>query len=169
MHATHIKEAPFKTADLTGRTLQFGKVRGPFAKKAYIAYVKLVPLTDQEVADLQADRARKETRVLQANIDGLSYFWSNEYQTREQIKELIEPYRDSDVGKVVWAVSYGDLTNYPTKVGTWWAREREVPINISEQQLPRRREGGVRQSESAGQRRHHSPRGCLRSTRTRWD
>jgi hypothetical protein len=128
LHGTHIKEVLFKTADLTGRTLQFGKVGGPFAQKAYIAYVKLVALTDQQVADLQADRARKETRVLQANIDGLTYFWSNEYHTREHIMELIEPYRYSDVDKVIWAVAYGDLTNYPTKVGTYWAKKREVPI-----------------------------------------
>ena len=128
LHGTYIKEALFKTADLTGRTLQFGKVHGPFAKKAYIAYVKLVPLTDQQVTDLKADRARKETRVLQANIDGLSYFWSNEYRTREHIMELIEPYRYSDVEKVIWAVAYGDLTNYRSKVGTYWARQREVPI-----------------------------------------
>jgi len=40
-------EAPFKAADLTGRTLQFGMVHGRFAKKAYIAYVKLVPLMRQ--------------------------------------------------------------------------------------------------------------------------
>ena len=67
MHATYIKEARFKAADLTGRTLQFGKVRGPFAKKAYIAYIKLVPLRDQEIVELEADRAQKKTRVLQAN------------------------------------------------------------------------------------------------------
>jgi hypothetical protein len=126
-NATYIKEAPFKIADLTGRTLQFGKVHGPFGQKACIAYLKLVPLSAQQVADLQADRARKETRVLEATIDGLSYFWGNEYRTREHIMELIEPYRYSDVGKVIWAVSYGDLTNYPTEVGTFWA-SRAIPI-----------------------------------------
>lgn len=126
-NATYLKEAFFKTADLTGRTLQFGKLHGPFAQKVYIAYVKLVPLSAQQAADVQADRARKETRLLQATMDGLSYFWANEYQTREHILELIEPYRDSDVGKVLWAVNYGDQTNYPTKVGRFWA-ERAVPI-----------------------------------------
>ena len=126
-NATNIKEALFTTADLTGRTLQFGKVHGPLAQKAYISYVKLVPLSAPQVADLQADRARKDTRVLQATIDGLSYFFSNEYQTREHIMELIEPYRYSDVGKVIWAVNYGDRTNYPTKAGELWAEHR-VPI-----------------------------------------
>jgi hypothetical protein len=127
-NATYIKEAMFKTADLTGCSLQFGKPHGPFAQKAYIAYVKLVPIFAQQVADVQVDRARKDTRVLQAAIDGISYFWANEYQTREHIMELIEPYRYSDVGKVIWAVNYGDRTNYPTKVGRFCAEQPAVPI-----------------------------------------
>ena len=128
VNATYIREVLFKAADLTGRTLQIGKVHGPFAQKAYLAYVKLVPLSAQQIADLQADRARKDARVLQAAIDGITYFSNNEYQTREHIMELIEPYRYSDVGKVIWAVNYGDLTNYATKVGTYWSEQREVPI-----------------------------------------
>jgi hypothetical protein len=85
-------------------------------------------LSAQQIAELQADRARKDTRVLQATIDGISYFWSNEYRTREHIMELIEPYRYSDVGKVIWAVDYGDRTNYPTRAGTFWAERRKVRI-----------------------------------------
>jgi hypothetical protein len=127
-NATHLKEALFKTADLTGRSLQFGKLHGPLAQKVYIAYVKLVRLSVQQIADLQADRARKDTRVLQATIDGVSYFWANEYRTREHILELVEPYRYSDVGKLIWAVNYGDVTNYPTKIGAFWAEQRAVPI-----------------------------------------
>jgi hypothetical protein len=107
-NATHIKEALCATADLTGRTLQFGKVHGPFAQKAYIAYVKLAPLSARQVAELHADRAGKDARILQASIDGLSYFWSNEYRTREHIMELIEPYRHSDVGKVLIGVGKPD-------------------------------------------------------------
>jgi len=127
-NATYIKEALFKIADLTGRTLQFGKVHGPFAQKAYIAYVKLVPLSAQEVADVQADRGRRDSRVLQAAIDGVSYFWANEYRTQEHIMELIEPYRHSDVRRVIWAVNYGERTNYPTKAGRFLAEPRAVPI-----------------------------------------
>jgi hypothetical protein len=43
--------------------------------------------------------------------------------------ELIEPYRYSDVGKIIWSINvYGDQTNYPTKMGTYWAEQRAVPI-----------------------------------------
>jgi len=32
------------------------------------------------------------------------------------------------VGKVIWAVNYGDMTNYPTRVATYWAEKRAAPI-----------------------------------------
>lgn len=119
--ASLLKEVCFKSADLTGRHLVFAKVRGPFAKKAYIAYVRLTPLAQSEVQALQADWARTDTRRIQATIDGISYLFSDEYRAREDILELVEPYRNSDVGKVTWAFCYGDSTNYPSSVGTYWA------------------------------------------------
>ena len=100
--------------------MQFGKLHGVLAERAYIAYVKLVPLSARQVADVQADRARKDTRIAQVTIDGISCFSSNEYRTKEHILELVEPYRYSDVGKVIWAVCYGDLTNYPSKIGAFF-------------------------------------------------
>ena len=69
--------------------------------------------------------------MVQAVIDGLSYFSRDEYSRRAHILEKIEPYRYSDVGKVTWAVCYGDLTSYPSKVGHFWASEREVPIEVA--------------------------------------
>jgi hypothetical protein len=128
-NGTHIKEALFKAADLTGRTLQLGKVRGPFAQKANIAYVKLVPLSAQQVAELQADRARKDTRILQGSVDGTSYFGANEYLTKEQILELVEPFRYSDVGKIIWSINEtGIKLNYPSKIGDSYAAQQTIPI-----------------------------------------
>jgi hypothetical protein len=129
--ATHLREVPFKAADLTGRSLQLGKVHGPFGQKAYIAYIKLTPLSAQQVTDLLADRARKDTRRVCAVIDGISYFWSNTYRTKEHILELLEPYRHADIGRVLWAVNYGDVTNYPAKTGTYYAAERALPITMA--------------------------------------
>ena len=37
--------------------------------------------------------------------------------TKEEILEQVEPYRYSDVGKVIYAFTYGDMTGYPSKVG----------------------------------------------------
>ncbi|MEI6422266.1 MAG: hypothetical protein WCP55_08610 [Lentisphaerota bacterium] len=120
--ASLLKEAYFKTADLTGRSLVFGKVGGLFAQKAYMAYVRLAPIDNAAAEALQADMTSVDTRTVQATIDGTSFFCSNEYLTREHILELVEPYRYSDVGKVTWAFCYGETTNYPSKVGTYVAR-----------------------------------------------
>jgi len=116
---TSLHEVFVDCADLTGRDIVLGKARGPMGQKAYIAYVKLVSLSPEQVAGLQKDRDDRSTRRLTATIDGLSYFHHSECSTPEHVMELIEPYRHSDVGKVLWAVSYGDLTNYPSDVGTF--------------------------------------------------
>ncbi|MCK5328088.1 MAG: hypothetical protein KAR36_05745 [Candidatus Latescibacteria bacterium] len=116
---TALQEVFFKHADLTGQDFVIGKVNGQSAQKALVAYVKLVPLGEAEVAEIQRDRAHTDTKKLVATIDGM-FFWGNEYKTREHIMEQVECYRDSDVGKVLWAVNYGETTNYPSEVGTFW-------------------------------------------------
>ena len=129
-HGTYLREAFFKNADLTGRRIVFGKLTGPFAQKAYVAYVKLVPLDDAAVAALQADPNCADSRVVEAVIDGISFFHHDEYRTESHILELVEPCRHTDVGKVTWAFCYGDLTNYPTKVGTYQAWEEKSPFKV---------------------------------------
>ena len=116
---TAIQEVFFKHADLAGQEFVIGKVNGRAAQKTLVAYVKLVPLSDAQVEAIQEDRARTETRKLVATIDGM-FFWGNEYKTREQIMEQSECYRHSDVGKVLWAVNYGETSNYPSAVATFW-------------------------------------------------
>ncbi|MFA7159527.1 MAG: hypothetical protein WC299_09510 [Kiritimatiellia bacterium] len=130
--ASLVVEAHFKAADLTGRRLIFGKAGGSNPKKAYIAYVRLTPLDMRGVQELKADRARTDTRILQAAIDGISFFSTGEYRTRDQILELVEPYRHSDVGKVTWAFCYGDSVNYPSKIGAFLGSDRPSRNNYHE-------------------------------------
>jgi Glycosyl hydrolase-like 10 len=115
-YATYLDEVYYDTADLTGRDIVFGKSSGLQARGANIAYVKLVPLSNEAIERVKADRAQKETRKLVAVLDGLSYFHYSEYTRPEHFLEQVELYRNSDVGKVLWAVNYGDWTNYPTDV-----------------------------------------------------
>ena len=123
---TFLHEAFVKEADLTGRTLVFSKYGGPLGKKAYLAYVKLVPLIREEVARAE----RRDTRLLQAAIDGWSFLFADEYTSREHVLDLVERYRDSDVGKVLWAFNYGDRTNYPSEVGAFLGDGHAVPIPV---------------------------------------
>lgn len=120
---TSLQEVFVDCADLTGRNLVFGKANGPLGQKAYIAYVRLVPLSDAQVRSIQEDRAKTATRRLVATIDGMSYFHHSDCRLPEHVLELVEPYRCSDVGKVLWAANYGDRTNYPSKVGVFMADE----------------------------------------------
>ena len=114
---TEFQEVFLKYADLTGRDLTVGQQTKGKPKKAYVAYVKLVPLSKKEVDAIQKDRARKDTRVLIATNDGASFLTVKGPTTKEEILEQVEPYRYSDVGKVIYAFTYGDMTNYPSKVG----------------------------------------------------
>ena len=123
-----LREAFFRTADLGGRDLILGKLGGPCGRKAYIAYVKLVPLGEEEVASLQKQRSTTDARILQCSIDGSSYMWGDEYKSREQLLELVEKFRYSNFEKLFWACSYGDQTNYPSQTGVFLGCEAQVPI-----------------------------------------
>ena len=113
---TYLREVFFCDADLTGQDLVIGKMNGPVGLNASLAYVKLEPIAPDAVEKIVADRAQTETRNLVATIDGVSYFHYGEYSQPEHVLDQIELYRHSDVAKVLWAVSYGDRTNFPTAV-----------------------------------------------------
>jgi hypothetical protein len=114
--ATYLREVYLDTRDLTGKRLIVGKCNGLLGRAASLAYVRLVPLTPEQTRATASDRARRDTRNLVATIDGMSYFHFAEHTRPEHILEQVELYRDSDVGKVLWAATYGGTTNYPTRV-----------------------------------------------------
>jgi hypothetical protein len=130
-HATYLREVFFREDNLTGQRLILGKANGPFGRKACVAYVKLVPLSDERVARLKQDRADRSTRRLQSGIDGYSFFGGAGYGKDEHFLELVERYRHSDVGKVIWAFNYGDLTNYPSTVGTFLALPKKNSLGLT--------------------------------------
>ncbi len=113
---TYLRELFYDVADLTDRDLVFAKMNGILGRGCAIAYVKLEPLDSESVARVVADRTQTKTRNLVSTIDGVSYFHFGEYTNPEDVLDLIEPYRHSDVAKVLWAANYGDRTNFPTQV-----------------------------------------------------
>ncbi|MDP7399479.1 MAG: hypothetical protein QF541_21600 [Lentisphaeria bacterium] len=118
---TDLLETFPRFADLTGQDLVFGKQNhSTQSLKAFIAYVKLEPLTDEQVQLIRKNRARKDTRRLLSLIDGEGFFSSHVPYTRNELLESVEPYRDSDVGVVFWGVNLGDLTYYPSDVGRFY-------------------------------------------------
>ena len=124
---TFLREVFFRCADLTGRDIILGKCAGATGKKASLAYVKLVPLSSEQVAKIKRDRSCDETKRLHVTNDGYSFVSGGEFSAASDLRDAVEPYRYSDVERVLWAVCYGDVTNYPTSVkGATFGPAREV-------------------------------------------
>ncbi len=106
-------------ADLTGRDIVFAQQTSGWPARAFPAYVKLVPLSDAEVATIQEERQREDTKTLIGiACEGDDYLGYLRPTSREEIWEMVEPYRDTDFRKLFWCVgSGGDICTYPTRIG----------------------------------------------------
>ena len=123
-----IDEVFFKVADLTNQNLEIAQMRmaakmdvsAPSVNPRHtvIMYVKLIPLTEKEIAWVKAERERKDTKKLIATLDAFSWIHQNFPTTKEEFLEDFEHYRDSDFGTLSWQIIGGDLVNYKSKLGT---------------------------------------------------
>ena len=127
VHDPGIHELYWRAADLTNEDLVIGQEQwrsapgdGPGSygcQESRIAYVKLVPLTDAEVAEVLADRERAETKRIFVHNDSHGVHVQPRPTTAEEIRRHVEPYRDSDIARVYWESGMGDLMHYFTKIG----------------------------------------------------
>lgn len=121
-----IHELFWKVADLTDRELELGQVAWRIAPGdgvgaiqcagAKIAYMKLVPLSEDEVEAWHADRQRTDTRRIFVHNDAggpLYYRPTN----AEQVRRHVEHYRDSDMSRLYWEAGGGDSLGFPSKIG----------------------------------------------------
>ena len=115
----HLEEGFWKAADLTGQDLMIAR-QNIFAepKPAGLAYVRLVPLVEEEVICYQ-DRLRTKRLIVMDDGDG--FFLSGTFSAQD-IQQEIEPYRDTDVGKIFVEMWHGENAHYPTKVGVLWGQ-----------------------------------------------
>ena len=114
-----LDERYWKTADLSGQDLVFGQQSAGISQPAYIAYAKLVPLADDEVARLLADRGEGSNKRLICMNDGFSDFGRFRPTSREEIWEWLEPFRDTDFQKMFWCPGAGgDVLTYPSAIGS---------------------------------------------------
>lgn len=111
--------------DLTGQDITFARPNpgSTLAElNASVAYVKCVPLMDEDIAALKKLKSTAETKILMGTIDGGGTFgWLPE--SREDIWEEIEPFRDSDMGFICYTIARSDICVFPTHVGTMRTRE----------------------------------------------
>ncbi len=133
-----VDERYWKTADLTGQDIEFGQQTAGLSQPAYIAYVKLVPLDEEQVATVEADRAESSNQRLICMNDGFSDFGRFRPTSREEIWEYLEPFRDTDFQKMFWCPGAGgDVLTYPSEVGSLTGSKtrdfpRVVDRNIAE-------------------------------------
>ena len=117
-----VTEAFWKIADLAGQDLTISRFnegspgQGGNEAELYsnLVFIRLVPLTDDEIADYHRELPRDDTRRLLAMNDGGIFI---NVRTKEDIWAQIEPYRESDVDVMLWATFKGENSTYRTKVG----------------------------------------------------
>lgn len=94
----NLKDAYFKVAELKGdETLQFAQQSSGYTSGAGLGYVKVIPLSDDEIAGLKADRSRKDSRRVTVTCDGFSFIYYRRPTTKEDLLAEIEEFRDTDV------------------------------------------------------------------------
>ena len=105
-----LEEGFWKHADLTDQDIIIGQQNSGFPTSASLAYVRLVPLSSEEVERIRWDRENPDARRLIGANDAFSDFWRKRSTTKEDILEMVEPYRNTDFKKLFWEVGNGHAT-----------------------------------------------------------
>ena len=109
-----LREAFWMCADLSGQDLLIEKMDRWGGRRAGLAYVKLEPLSEAEVAAIKQDRARTDTKRLIAYDDA----WRLDPNAPEQaLRESVEHYRHADFQKLLWCIGSGSETYFFSDVG----------------------------------------------------
>ncbi|MCP5557581.1 MAG: hypothetical protein H7A55_07480 [Verrucomicrobiaceae bacterium] len=108
-----IQECFVTVANLAGQSVDIAPLPG---QPATLCYVKVVPLTDHEVATA---RSPSKHRTSIATFDGHSWIWPFKPSTAEELAEEFRGFEETDIGKWWFQVTGADLVCYPSKVGTY--------------------------------------------------
>ena len=114
-----IKEVYWKFSDLTDQDLLVSQLSTGQAHSAAIAYIKLEPLSGEEVTAIQADRDQTDTKRLIAHNDGGTFMYFHGTTSAEEIWEELEPFRHTDFQKLIWGVGGGTSTSYFSNIGDY--------------------------------------------------
>lgn len=107
-------EVYWKTADLTGQDIHLRQIAFPRIRDAWVAFVKLEPLSEEQVREFEADRRNPEHKRLFVHIDpGIA----NESGSKETLLSLLDPLRRGDVARLYWETAMGDRVFYASSIG----------------------------------------------------
>ena len=109
-----IEEVFFKVAELNAASLQVIQQATGVTSSCGLAYVKLIPLTDDEHARYLTDRDSPPARRLTATCDGFSFLCTRSPRTVEEVLREIEPLRHTDFTTLLLHLLHGDTVRYPS-------------------------------------------------------
>ncbi len=99
-----IVEMNYKPAvDISGQNILIRQPFGTFESwhwgfcEASLAYIRMVKLSDEQVAAFKADQARDDRRVIAYDDDNFSRYWMWGGESKEKILRIFEPFRYHDV------------------------------------------------------------------------
>jgi hypothetical protein len=111
-----IQECFVTVAELKGQSLEIAPMPG---LPATVCYVKLVPMTDAEVA---ASQAKSKHRTSIATFDGHSWIWPFKPTTAEELAEEFRGYEGTDIGNggsrsqaAIWCATRARSAPIPAK------------------------------------------------------
>ena len=113
-----IDEIFWKAADLTGQDIIFRQILESMigdarVRHAWVAFIKLIPLSEPEVRELKADRSHTDTRRLFVHSDA---HFQNISGSELNLRNYLEPFRHSDVSRIYWEAGGGDYAIYFSKI-----------------------------------------------------
>ena len=130
-HGQVVQDLFWKTADLTDQNLTLKQVATELipadhpcrseCDTVWVTYIKLVPLNQKEILELETDRKQQDVRRLFATQD-----WGSGMAPDAQegtIRDMLEPYRNTDFKRIYWEGAVGDLCSYFSQVGRTWTPE----------------------------------------------
>lgn len=107
-----IEEVFFKCEDLSGKNLHFAQQSAGFAQACVLMYVRLVPMTEEEILRQAGERQERSAKRLIATIDGQGLLYRRKPTTKEELLEEFENYRDTDFGTIWYGGANLGLTTY---------------------------------------------------------
>jgi len=111
----YIVEGHWKDANLTGQSLHFFKAD---RNRAFLAYARLAPLSDEEVARADAERRQLETKICGGVFDVHEILCESPPYDPNTIKKNLEPFIGTDFRTICWGTTCTTYTYlYHTKIG----------------------------------------------------
>ena len=111
-----VEEVVLTCADLTGQDLIIAPPAPGSGATTGVAYVRCEPLSPEEVKKIKKDRNNSQCRRIISFNDGLSFYDNRTRWDKGDFREMIEPYRDSDVESLYFGM-VGHVTVFPVQHG----------------------------------------------------